>query len=288
MNAHASERRRKRPPRQIASQAALYAAAVAITIVIITPLVWVMLASFKTNYGIVNEPVNPIPVPFTTDAYQTLLSSPDQPVFRWIWNSLLAAALQTVLVLVTASLAAYALARLEFHGKKVVFGLIIGTLFVPPVILLIPNYLIVQELGWLDTIWAITVPHVAGAFGVFFLRQFFLNLPVSLEEAARIDGAGDIRVFFQIILPLARPAIATLAVLTFLANWNEFLWPLYVLLQPEHLTLPPGLSILQGAYGGYYPVIMAGAVISAVPVLIIFTAAQRQVVESVAASGLKG
>ncbi len=275
--------------RKIGTQVALYLALVMIALVILTPLVWVLLTSFKTNFAAINDPTNPLPLPFTTDAYSTLLGSSEQPIFRWFLNSLVAATLQTVLVLVTASLGAYALARLEFVGKRIVFGCIVGTLFVPPVILLIPNYLIVQNLGWLDTIWAITVPHAAGAFGIFFLRQFFVNLPVALEEAARIDGAGEFRIFLQIVLPLSRPALATLAVLTFLANWNDFLWPLYVLLSPENLTLQPGLSILQGAYGStYYPVIMAGAVIAAVPVLVIFTVAQRQVVESVANAGLKG
>ena len=276
--------RKKRRPR-----VGLYITVVFLALVILTPMVWVLLTSFKTNFDAIASSANPIPSPFTADAYTTLLTSSEQPLLRWFANSLLAAVIQTVLVVVTASLGAYALARLEFRGKKIALGLIISTLLVPPIILLIPNYLIVQNFGWLDTIWAITVPHAAGAFGIFFLRQFFINLPVDLEEAARLDGAGDFRIFAQVILPLSRPALATLAVLTFLGNWNEFLWPLYVLLSTENLTLQPGLSILQGSYGStYYPVVMAGAVIAAVPVLIIFTIAQRQVVESVASSGLKG
>jgi len=170
----------------------------------------------------------------------------------------------------------------------VVFGAIIATLLVPPVVFLIPNYLIVQNLGWLDTLWAITVPGAAGAFGVFFLRQFFISLPPEIEEAARIDGAGDIRIFLQVVLPLARPALATLAVLSFLGNWNDFLWPVYVLLSPEHLTLQPGLAQLRGAYSTHFAIVMAGAVIASVPVLILFGIAQRQVVESVAGSAVKG
>ena len=187
-----------------------------------------------------------------------------------MWNSFAAATVQTVLILVTASMGAYALARLDFPGKKVVFGAIIATLLVPPVVFLIPNYLIVQNLGWLDTILAITVPGAAGAFGIFFLRQFFLGLPPEIEEAARIDGAGDIRIFLQIVIPLARPALATLAVLSFLGNWNDFLWPVYVLLSPENLTLQPGLNQLQGAYSTHFAIVMAGAVIASVPVLILF------------------
>ncbi len=228
-----------------------------------------------------------LPSPVSLDAYRTLASG-QQPILLWLWNSLAAAALQTVLILVTASMGAYALARMEFAGKKVIFGLIISTLLVPPVVFLIPNYLIVQNLGWLDTIFAITVPGAAGAFGIFFLRQFFVALPVEIEEAARIDGAGDFRIFLQVVLPLARPALATLGVLSFLNNWNDFLWPVYVLLSPEHMTLQPGLSMLQGAYRTHFAIVMAGAVVASVPVLILFGIAQRQIVDSVTGAAVKG
>jgi multiple sugar transport system permease protein len=277
----------KPPRRRISATVLLYIVLGLIALVILVPLVWVVLTSFKTDFNAINDPLNPIPHRFTTDAYNTLASG-QQPIFRWFLNSLAAAALQTAIVLVTASLGAYALARLEFVGKRIVFGAIVTTLLVPPVIFLIPNYLIVQNLGWLDTIWAITVPGAAGAFGIFFLRQFFIGLPVEIEEAARMDGAGDFRIFWRIIVPLARPALATLAVLTFLSNWNDFLWPVYVLLSPENQTLQPGLAVLQGAYSTHFGILMAGAIIASVPVLILFTIAQRQIVDSVASSGVKG
>ena len=279
--------RRKKTPQAAARKTMLYAVLIVLALAVILPLAWILLTSFKTDGDAIRNPYSAFPNPFSTEAYTTL-SSGQQPVFRWFLNSLAAAALQTVLILVTASMAAYALARLEFWGKRIVFGLIISTLLVPPVIFLIPNYLIVQNLGWLDTLWAITIPGAASAFGVFFLRQFFVGLPAEIEEAARIDGAGDIRIFLQIVLPLARPALATLAVLSFLANWNDFLWPVYVLLSPENLTLQPGLSQLQGAYSTHYAIVMAGAVIASVPVLILFFFAQKQIVESVATSGVKG
>ncbi|MFP3466707.1 carbohydrate ABC transporter permease [Leifsonia sp. SIMBA_070] len=279
--------RRRQTPQATLRKSVLYAVLVALSLIVILPLLWILMTSFKTDADAVRNPFSALPNPFSLDAYTTL-SSGQQPVFRWFLNSLAAAALQTVIILVTASMAAYALARLEFWGKKIVFGLIIGTLLVPPVIFLIPNYLIVQNLGWLDTIWAITIPGAASAFGVFFLRQFFVGLPGEIEEAARIDGAGDFRIFLQIVLPLARPALATLAVLSFLANWNDFLWPLYVLISPDNLTLQPGLSQLQGAYSTHYAIVMAGAVIASVPVLILFFFAQKQIVESVATSGVKG
>lgn len=278
---------RRPSARRVWAQVALYAILIALALLIVLPLVWMLITSFKTDADAIRSPFS-FPDPISIEAYQSLLGSGEQPIFLWVWNSFAAATLQTVLILVTASMGAYALARLEFAGKKIVFGVIIATLLVPPVVFLIPNYLIVQNLGWLDTIWAITVPGAAGAFGIFFLRQFFVGLPPEIEEAARIDGAGDIRIFVQIVLPLARPALATLAVLSFLGNWNDFLWPVYVLLSPENLTLQPGLSQLQGAYSTHFAIVMAGAVIASVPVLILFGIAQRQIVESVAGSAVKG
>ncbi|THE06174.1 carbohydrate ABC transporter permease [Microbacterium oleivorans] len=277
---------RRRSPRR-AGDITAYAVLGALTLVVIFPLIWMLLTSVKTDADAVRNPYG-LPDPPSLEAYGTLLLSGQQPIFLWLWNSFAAATLQTVLILVTASMAAYALARLEFAGRNIVFGLIIATLLVPPVVFLIPNYLLVENFGWLDTILAITVPGAASAFGVFFLRQFFLGIPPEIEEAARIDGAGDFRIFFQVALPLARPALATLAVLSFLGNWNDFLWPVYVLLSPENMTLQPGLAMLQGAFRTHFGIVMAGAAIASIPVLILFAFAQRQIVDSVAGAAVKG
>ncbi len=282
-----SEANRKRTSSKSLSTALRYAVLILVAAIIVLPLLWIFLTSFKTDADAIRNATSPLPSPFTIDAYDKLTNG-QYPVFKWFLNSFAAAAMQSLLILVTASMGAYALARLQFRGKKIVFAGIVLTLFVPPIIFLMPNYLIVQSFGWLDTIWAITIPGAAGAFGIFFLRQFFIGLPAEIEEAARIDGAGDWRIFFQIILPLSRPAIATLAVLSFLANWNDFLWPVYVLLSSDTYTLQPGLSVLQGAETTHYAVVMAGAVFAAVPVLILFSIAQRHVVDSVASAGLKG
>jgi multiple sugar transport system permease protein len=169
-----------------------------------------------------------------------------------------------------------------------VFAIIVATLFVPPVILIIPNYEIVGRLYWLDTLIAIIVPTAANAFGVFFLRQFFLQLPLELEESATLDGANQWQTFWRVVLPLSRPALATLALLAFLTNWNDFLWPVYVLFSPENQTLQAGLSTLQSANAVRYDLLMAGAVIASVPVLLLFMIAQRFVIEGVSRSGLKG
>ena len=224
----------------------------------------------------------------TTEGYEKILGAPQTPVEQWFLNSMIAATGQTILVLVVATMAAYALARLSFPGKRIITALILATLFVPPISLLIPNYVIVSELGWLDSLTAVIVPGAAGAFGVFFLRQFFLSLPVELEEAALLDGASRWKIFLTIIVPLSRPALATLALLTFLANWNDFLWPLYVLFSPERLTIQPGLSTLQSAYTTDYATILAGGAIASIPVLILFLISQRFVIEGIARGGLKG
>jgi multiple sugar transport system permease protein len=266
----------------------LYGVLGLLTLLFISPLIYMFSTSFKSTAGAASPTPQWIPADPTLTAYQEILGTSGTPVIRWLLNSLLAASLQTLLILVTASMAGYALARIDFPGKKAVFAIIIGTLFIPPVILLIPNYLIVGRLGWLDTLLAVVVPGAAGAFGVFFLRQFFLGLPVELEEAAFIDGAGRFRTFWQIILPLSRPALVTLAMLSFLTNWNDFLWPVYVLFSPESQTLPAGLSTLQNANAVRYDLLMAGAVIASAPVLLLYVAAQRYIVDGVSRAGLKG
>lgn len=271
-----------------ATRTLLYVALGVLSLLFISPLIYMVSTSFKTTADAAAANPQWIPANPTLQAYESVLTTEGTPVLRWLLNSLASATAQTLLVLVTASMAAYALARIDFTGKRWVFGLIIATLFVPPVILLIPNYLIVGRLGWLDTLLAVIVPGAAGAFGVFFLRQFFLSLPKELEEAAFIDGATRWRTFRQIILPLSRPALVTLALLSFLTNWNDFLWPVYVLFSPENQTLPAGLSTLQNANAVRYDLLMAGAVIASVPVLLIYMAAQRYVVEGVGRAGLKG
>ena len=259
-----------------------------LTLMFVSPLLFMLLTSFKTRQEAAQSPPTLFPKAPTTQAYQHILNASDTPVLRWFVNSLFAASANALLVVATSALAAYALARMEFPGRRIVFGLIIATLFVPPVILVIPNYEIVGRLYWLDTLAAIIVPTAANAFGVFFLRQFFLGLPRELEESAFLDGASRWQAFVRVVLPLSKPALATLALLAFLTNWNDFLWPVYVLFSPENQTLQAGLSTLQSANSVRYDLLMAGAVIASVPVLILFVIAQRFVIEGVSRSGLKG
>ncbi|MGN9776150.1 carbohydrate ABC transporter permease [Micromonospora sp. H33] len=277
-----------RGPAPALRKTALYATLVTLALVFLAPLVWMVITSLKTYPAAQQIPPTWLPDPLSGYGYEQILNSSANPVLRWFLNSMLAATLHALLVLATASMAAYALARMRFRGRTVLFALIVGTLFIPPTSLIIPNFLIVDELGWLDTLTVVIVPSAASAFGVFFLRQFFLSLPRELEEAATLDGASQWQIFWRVVLPLSKPALATLAVLSFLTNWNDFLWPIYVLFSPEMLTLPPGLGLLQGAYVTDYPVIMAGAVLASVPVLILFVLAQRHIIQGVSRSGLKG
>jgi multiple sugar transport system permease protein len=266
-----------------------YLALVLITLVFVAPLLWMLSTSFKTNPETTQWPLSWIPREFSVEGYRELFNpTSETPVLRWFVNSMIAATAHTLLVLVTAAPAAYALARMHFRGKNLMFAVIISTLFIPPIILITPLYLVVDTLGWLDTLLAVIVPSAAGALGVFLLRQFFISLPRELEEAAVLDGANRFQIFTRIILPLSKAPLATLALLSFLTNWNDFLWPIYVLFSPKNLVLPPGLSKLQGAYETDYAVVMAGAVLASIPVLILFLMAQRYIIEGVSRSGVKG
>ncbi len=266
-----------------------WVALVLLALIVIIPLLYMLLTSVKSVEESRSVPPSFFPAQPSLRAFDLLFfSDKDSPVLLWLANSFISATAHSVLVVVICSMAGYALARMEFPLKRTLFGIIIATLFLPAFIFMMPNFEILNSFGLLDTLAAIIVPGAAGAFGVFFMRQFFSNFPVALEESARIDGAGPWRTFISIVLPNSRAAIVTLAVLSFLANWNDFVFPIYVLFSPERLTLPVGLSKLQGAYTIDYPVIMAGAAIAAIPVLILYIFVQRYVIEGVASSGIKG
>ena len=281
----ATRRRGWRPARRTV----LYALLALLTLAFLVPLIWMVLTSLKTDAEATLAPPTVIPKHGSTDAYNQILDSGGRfPVIRWFFNSVIAGLANSLLVVATAAPAAYALARLEFRGKRIAYALIVATLFIPPIIFLAPNYLIVDQLGWLDTLLAVIVPPAASAFGVFFMRQFFLGIPVELEEAARLDGASRWRIFWSVVLPLSKPALVTLGMLALLTNWNDFLWPVYVLFNPDHLTLGPGLLLLQSAQTTHYPLIMAGGVLACIPILIVFVLAQRFIIEGVARTGIKG
>jgi multiple sugar transport system permease protein len=210
------------------------------------------------------------------------------PFARFFLNSLVTAGGVTALQLVTSSLAAYAFARLRLPGRDLLFLLYLATLIVPFEILIIPDFLIVRQLGWIDTFAALIIPRSFSAFGVFLLRQFFLTLPRELDDAALMDGASRLRIFRHVVVPLSLPALTTLAIFTFLGEWTLLLWPLVVTNSNDMMTLSVGLATFQGQYGTQWNLMMAGSAIAIVPVLVIFLFGQKYFVRSVVTTGFGG
>ena len=220
--------------------------------------------------------------------YSYLFTSGEAPILRWLFNSVFISTSVTLLVLTVDSMAAFALSRLELPGGRWVFALIIGTLMVPGQILLVPVYLILNALGWLDTPAALIFPAGAGAFGVFLLWSFFQGIPRELEEAAAIDGAGKWRIYWNIMLPLARPALATLGIFVFVGSWNDFLGPLVFLDSVTQWTLPVGVAQFQTSYFYEYGLTLAASAVTTLPVLIAFLFLHRHIIEGISLGGLKG
>lgn len=279
---------RSRLPRKILRLIPTYLLMVFIAALVIMPLIWMLSTALKPQSQWFAKEIEWLPRTWTLNNFERLFSNPRTPIGLWFFNSVLIASMTTALVLAVDSLAAYAYARMEFPGRKLIFGIMLLTLFLPGMMFLVPNFLTVDNLGLLNNWAGVIFPALAGVFGVFFLRQFFEGIPKELEEAAAIDGANRFQIFYKIVLPLAKPALATLGILTFLGSWNDFLWPLLILQKTELKTLPPGLRTLQDAYASDYGLMLAGAVVVAVPVLVIYIALQRYIVQSVAATGLKG
>jgi multiple sugar transport system permease protein len=262
----------------------LYIALIAIALFFIFPLVVVISASLKYRAEVFQD-VGIIPADPGLENYQALFSGAAS-FGLWFRNSAIVSIVGTALTLIITSLSAYAFARIDFRFKGFLFGLLITTLVLPSVMFLVPQYKLIATIGLYDSLPALVLPGLAGVFGVFFMRQFFLTIPVELEEAAYVDGANRFRTFASVVLPMAGPALATLAVITFLAFWNDYLWP--TIICQNNCTLPPGLRSLQSEFTSDPGLVMTGAVVAAIPVLIIYLVLQRYIVQSVASSGIKG
>jgi multiple sugar transport system permease protein len=264
-----------------------------LTFLLLVPFFIMVVTSLETVQETRRFPPVLIPSSPQWSNYREALSA--APFIRFAINSAVVAIVVVAANLVLCSVAGYAFARLRFFGRGLLFGVLMATLMVPFQVTMIPEFLIVKWLGvnvWsqlgIDHLGALIVPNMATAFGIFFLRQFFLTIPVELEEAARIDGTSRLGVLFRVVLPLSLPALSTLAALTFLDSWNSFLWPLIVIDSQNHMTLPLGLQTFQGSHATQLQLLMAGNVFSLLPMLLVFLAAQRYFVRSVAATGLKG
>ncbi len=274
-------------------RALLPAALVALAGLWLLPAVWMVVTSLKPTERIVRLPPEWIPWPATVAHYREVLISTSRTarIGRAFLNSAVVSAGTVALVVVASAMAAYPLARMRFPGRQLVFGALVGSLMIPNAVVLVPQYVLTQRLGWLSTYQGLIVPEAATSFalGVFLLRQFFLTIPAELEDAARIDGAGAWQIFARILLPLSQPVLGALAIFAFRSAWNDFLWPLIAVNKPEMFPLPVALALLRGAYSSEsYGPIMAGATLSALPLLLVFLVANRRIVEGVRVSGLKG
>jgi multiple sugar transport system permease protein len=257
-----------------------------VALIFVLPLVHMVLASFMTKAELNRFPPRFIPDGLHLDGYRELFSQ--SHILLWLGNTIVVSAVSVVAHLVLCSAAGYGFARLQFAGRGIAFAAVLATVMIPIQLLMIPTYLMFARLGIVDTLAAAFVPWLASAFGIFLMRQFFLSLPVELEEAARIDGCGVLRTFVSIVLPLARPALATLTVFTLLSSWNDLLWPLVAISDDHKYTLQVGLASFQGMRRTEWSQLMAGNVVATMPLVLAFLVAQKRFVATMTLSGLKG
>jgi multiple sugar transport system permease protein len=251
------------------------------------PVLLIFVTALKPDGEIVKF-ASLLPQKPTLANFQEVLGTPEEiPLLRWFLNSVGIAAATSALILTVASLSAFAFARLELPGKRWVFPLVLGTLMVPGQILLVPVYLLLNKIGWLDTPFALIVPAAGGAFGFFLLHSFFVGLPRELEEAAELDGCSRLGIFWHVIVPLSRAPLAALAIFTFVGSWNDFLGPLVFLDSVDHYTLPVGIALFQSSYASEYGLTLAASVLCTAPTILAFLFFQRHILAGMAASGLK-
>ncbi|MBD2036312.1 carbohydrate ABC transporter permease [Leptolyngbya sp. FACHB-321] len=265
----------------------LYLVLITYTLITLLPFAWAFATSFKSLAEISAGGLSLLPKNFTLANYQTIFVQ--EPLFgRWLMNSAIVAVCITLLNLLFNSMAGYALARIQFPGNQVWFFLILAILMVPGQVTLLPKFLILKSFGWLNTYQGLIVPSAVNATFIFMMRQFFLNFPKELEEAAALDGLGRFGTFFQIVLPLAKPALAAQTIFVFMGSWNEFLMPLVILSDPEMFTLPLGLNAFKGQYVSYWNYIMAASMIFTLPALAVYAFFNRYFIQGVAFTGGKG
>ncbi|HEY3558978.1 MAG TPA: carbohydrate ABC transporter permease [Kribbella sp.] len=272
--------------RPAAGRAATYLVLALGALLAIVPFAWELSTAFKSLGESIHVP--PVWLPTHPGWHSFAMVFENAPFARQFANTVAMSVGRTAGQLLLCSMAGYAFARLSFPGRRVLFGVFLSILMVPSQLFIIPQYRIMQELGWLNSLQALVVPGVFSAFGTFLLRQYFLSLPDELGEAAELDGCSPLQTYWHVYLPLARPGLIALGVLTLLWSWNDLLWPLIVNTDPRQMTLSAGLASLKGQYLTNYPVLMAGAVMATLPMIVVFAVLQRQVVEGVASTGTKG
>ncbi len=282
--------KRRRAPRQVFGYTlgtwVLVLFLVPTAILMLMPFVWMLSTSLKSAGAVFEYPPTFVPNPFRWDNYTRLFEV--LPFARFFLNSVIVAASVTILGVATSAMAAYAFARLRFPGREALFLGYLGTLMIPAQVVIIPNFILLRTLGWIDTYQALILPAAFSAFGTFLLRQYFLTIPSELEDAAVVDGASHWQIFTRVVLPLSGPALSALAIFTFLFNWNSFLYPLVVTNSTNMSTLTVGLNTLQGQYNTAWTLLMAGSVLALLPVLIVFLLAQRYFIKGITLTGIGG
>lgn len=282
---HALDERPKSEQSWNLGQFLLIALFVVVTIIFVMPLVIMLLSAFKPQAEILRIPPSFWPEAPTFDNFRTVLN--EAPYGTWYRNSMIVAVAVTALNLLTSSVGGYIFANFDFPLKQPLFILILITLMIPFPVLLIPNYIIANRLGVLNSLWALILPGMISAFGVFLMRQFAAGIPRDLIEAARLDGASEWSIFARIILPLMRPALAALGVFTFLASWNDYLWPLVAINDLDKSTIPLALAFFNDSRSTRYDLIMAAATMAVIPVLVVFLIFQRHIVKALVLAGMK-
>ncbi len=274
--------------RRLAGMALIYVLMIALAVVTAMPFLYMITGSFKRNAEIFSYPLTLIPRDPILDNYTRLLSGAEIPFVRQFGNSALVATTQTLLSLFVASLVGWGFAKYEFRGKKPLFTFLLATMMFPGQVALVPLFLLMLRIGWLDSYLAIVIPGAVSAFGAFFMRQIMLGIPNELLDAGRIDGSSEWGLYWRIGIPLSGAGFSILAVLTFLGSWNEYLWPLIVLRTTEKFTYPVGLATLVGLYKIEYGMILAGAFLATLPILAIFLIGRNQFVAGITAGAIKG
>lgn len=265
-----------------------YGTMIVLVLIMLVPFLFMLGTSLKAKALILETPPKLIPNPITLEGYAELVDRINLPLT--MFNSLFVALVGTAGQVIVSAMAAFAFARIEWKGRSVVFVLYLATMMIPSVVLVVPQFILVRNLGWMNSYAALIVPALFSAFGTFLLRQSFLTLPRDFEEAAFLDGASYFTIFWRIVLPLSQPALATLTVFSFMSLWNAYLWPLFVARKDSIMTLPVVLATLQGGPRALteWNLVMAGAVISVLPILLVYIVAQRWFVRGVVSSGIKG
>jgi multiple sugar transport system permease protein len=269
-----------------AGLALLYAALALGAFLMAAPLLMMVLTSFKTSSEALRVPPTILPANPTLNSYHTVLT--DAPFFTWFRNSVIVSVSVTALVLFTSSLAGYVFAKFSFPGRSILFMLLLMTLMVPFPVILVPIYLIVSKLHLLNSLLALIVPGMVSAFGIFLMRQFAAAIPDDLIDAARIDGASEFLIYWKLIRPQLGPAFATLGIFTFMASWNDYLWPLVAINDQDKMTLPLALAFFNTAHTTRYDLVMAASVLVILPIIVVFLFFQRQFINAMVLSGLKG